>query len=102
MTVTDYEPPLSEKPPGMESWKAGVRPLAPGVSGFAYEVNGEIWIPLILAEKKGAGDVGRFLDRLSARCVIVDVTSKRLEAMLVRRGWVKRLGTEHDTWRRQT
>jgi hypothetical protein len=102
VTVTDYEPPLSEQPPGMESWKAGVKPLAPGVKGFAYQQGDEVWITLIVADKKGAGDVGRFLDRLSPRCVIVDVTSKRLEAMLVRRGWVKRFGTEHETWRRQT
>jgi hypothetical protein len=98
--AVNYEPPLSEQPPGLKAWCAGVLPLAPGVFGYAYMEGEEIWIPLIMAEKKGAGDVGRFLDNLSPRCVIVDVTSKRLEAMLIRRGWKKRLGTEHDTWRR--
>ena len=97
-----YEPPLSEPVLSLgKYWTAGAKPLAPGVFGFAYAQGDEIWIPLVLAEKKGSGAVGRFLDSLSARCVIVDVTSKRLEEMLVRRGWVKRLATEHTTWRKR-
>jgi hypothetical protein len=78
----------------------GEKPLAPGVYGVAYKHGDEIWIPLVVAEVKGAGAVGRFLDSLSARCVIVDVTNPRLEAMLRRRGWVERVDTEHNTWRR--
>jgi len=100
MELDNYEPPLSEQPPDKKSWHAGVKPLAKGVIGFAYRDGDEILIPLLLAEKKGAGDVGRFLDSLSARCVITNVTSARLEGMLRRRGWVKRIGTEHDSWRR--
>ena len=96
--VTPYEPPLSELKAG-GSWIAGETQLAPGVLGFAYEQDGEILIPLIIAEKKGYGDVGRFLDSLSSRCVITDVINKRLEAMLERRGFKRELGG--CNWRRR-
>ncbi len=96
-----YEPPLSDPAEAAgKFWHAGCKPLAKGVLGYAFLHGEEIWIPFILAEKKGAGDVGRFLDSLSARCVIVDVTSPRLEAMLIRRRWKKRIDDEHESWRK--
>jgi hypothetical protein len=61
--------------------------LAPGVIGYAVEHEGCVYIPIITARKQGAGDVGRFLDSLSARCRVPNVTSPRLLGMLQRRGW---------------
>jgi len=99
--VADYEPPLSDPVIIMgQAWHIGSKPLAKGVLGCAYQNGDEIWIPLIVAEKKGVGAVGRFLDSLSARCVIVDVVNPRLKEMLMRRGWKQFVGTEHECWRR--
>lgn len=84
----NYEPPLSQ--PDKEPkpvWEVGSEMLFPGVRGYAMEHQGLIYIPLIVAEHKGNGDVGRFLDALSPRCRIVSVTNKRLQGMLERRGW---------------
>jgi len=74
--------------------------LAPGVRGYTFKKNGLIFIPLIVAEKEGSGDVGRFLDRLSRRCIIMDVTSTRLEGMLRRRGWKEFKVNRNDFWTR--
>jgi hypothetical protein len=103
MTGT-YEPPPSRLGailiPGREPW------LAPGVRGYAVEHRGRIYIPLIAAEKEGSGDVGRFLDSLSPRCVFSCVTSERLRGMLERRGFAMTLeqdffgGEPVDVWRK--
>lgn len=82
--VANYVPPLtldgSILPPADrlgEIW--------PGVRGFAVMCRGRIYIPMIIATNAGSGDVGRFLDALSPRCSISNVTSKRLRGMLKRR-----------------
>lgn len=62
-----YEPPLSKEGEGLDPMNPGQ--LAPGVRGYAVEANGKVYIPLIEAEKPGSGDVAKFLDSLSARCV---------------------------------
>lgn len=101
-TLKSYEPPTRQEGtaliPGHEDL------LAPGVRGYAIEKDNEIRIPLIIAEREGTGDVGRFLDRLSQRCVVVSVTSNRLAGMLKRRDWkqtfVKLDGEKIDEWRR--
>ena len=80
----NHEPPLSDA--GVESENLDV--LAPGVLGYAVEADGMIYIPVIVAEREGSGDVGRFLDSLSPRCAIPCVISERLLGMLDRRGWV--------------
>lgn len=106
-----YEPPLSEIgaaiTPGHEPL------LAPGVRGYAVRVGDLIYIPLVVSERftttslraqatrKGphrpifsagnAGDVGRFIDSLSPRCVFANVISPKLAKMLRRRGWKPRL-----------
>lgn len=80
----------------MDCWQPTVQ-LAPGVRGFAEYRGDEIYIPLIVAEVKGNGDVGRFLDGLTPRCVIIEVTSPRLEEMLKRRGWKS---NKQGEWRR--
>ena len=85
-TLQSYEPPISTHPFPERAWHQTTQ-LAPGVRGFTFEKEGLIFIPLIVAEREGSGDVGRFLDRLSARCVIIDVTSPRLEGILTRRGY---------------
>lgn len=62
--------------------------LGPGVIGYAIQVGDEIFIPMIEALKQGDGRVGKWLDTLSNRCVIVNCTSERLRGMLERRGWI--------------
>ncbi|MGC2234243.1 MAG: hypothetical protein WBA09_22270 [Candidatus Acidiferrum sp.] len=101
-TLTSYEPPLSPDFQGpWDFWTCGDRPLALGVLGVAYEAGGLIYIPLIMAAREGSGDVGRFLDRLSARCRIISVTSARLAGMLMRRGWIcEKHDVFDDIWRR--
>ena len=66
--------------------------LAPGVRGYALRAHGAVYIPLIVAECEGRGDVGRFLDRLPAHTTfrIPAVVSGRLRGMLERRGWAVR------------
>jgi hypothetical protein len=63
--------------------------IAPGVRGYTQEVDGELWVPVIHAERPGNGAVGRFLDRLPTdRTIVVPtVLSARLAGMLVRRGF---------------
>lgn len=108
-TFAVYEPPISpfEKATSARSfWECGKQPLYKGVHGFAYEHNGLVYIPLIVAEKEGAGQVGEFLDRLSRRCCIIGVTSPRLEMMLRRRGFCMRMESDPtfheplDVWQR--
>jgi hypothetical protein len=98
MMAGTYEPPCSEEGsiliPGQEDL------LAPGVRGYALRARGLIYIPLIIAEKEGSGDVGRFLDSLSPNCVIPTVTSPRLGGMLIRRGFAPTHDGETDVWRR--
>lgn len=91
----NYEPPLSEM--GSSCVPGEEELIAPGVRGYAVESKGKIGIPLIIAEKEGNGDVGRFLDSLSPRCVIPSVTSPRLMGMLARRGWIPAF-EETDIW----
>lgn len=94
----NYEPPLSQEGavliPGQEE------EIGPGVMGYALAVKGKIYIPLIIAEKEGSGDVGRFLDSLSSRCVIPSVFSPRLAGMLLRRGFAPRREDGCDIWER--
>lgn len=70
--------------------------LAPGVHGSAFAAFGRVFIPHIVADKEGSGDVGRFLDSLDASCVIVCVVSDRLRGMLQRRGWRSSLEPTDD------
>jgi|GEM_PF-4533842 len=94
-----YEPPTCPKT-AEKSWTATIQ-LAPGVRGFAYEENGEIFVPLIVAEAEGSGDVGRFLDALAPMCVVTNVTSEMLRGMLRRRGFQRTYNQDHeDEWRR--
>jgi hypothetical protein len=77
--------------------------LGPGVIGWAFKDGERVVIPLLAAQREGAGDVGRFLDSLSPRCCIVGVMNDRLRGMLIRRNW--RVSAEPydgeivDTWR---
>ena len=78
----------------------GVRPflseIGPGVLGYTVEVEGALWIPFLMADRPGHGDVGRYLDDLPRdRAVKVpNVLSDRLAGMLRRRGFRER--TEYD------
>lgn len=95
-----YEPPCV--PEGTRMILGHEPLLAPGVRGCAYERGGRIEIPIMLAEREGSGDVGRFLDSLSPRCVIHCVISNRLVGMLLRRGWRETIeqidGEDVDVW----
>lgn len=65
-------------------------PLAPGVLGIVIDYEGALWIPVIMAdpETEGAGHVGRYLDSLAHRHVVVpNVMNPKLEGMLNRRGF---------------
>ena len=77
--------------------------LAPGVYGYAIEVEGEIWIPYLRFDREGSCAVGRFLDRLPDNVAIPNVISPRLLGMMRRRGWTRRLEpTPHgpiEIWR---
>lgn len=61
--------------------------LAPGVLGYSVEEDGALYIPVIMAEKEGSGDVGRFLDGLprDKTIKVPGVASERLRGMLERR-----------------
>lgn len=72
--------------------------LAIGVQGYAIEDNGCAYIPLIIAEREGAGDVGRFLDSLPAGVKVPNVTSHRLRSMLTRRGFKMAKEDGVDVW----
>ena len=95
-----YEPPLSKNG---EILTPGAEPeIWPGVRGYAVEHSGRIFIPAVAAENEGSGDVGRFLDAVSERCVFPNVMSARLRGMLRRRGFrvVYDVDGECDVWRR--
>ena len=63
--------------------------------GYAILKDDTIYIPVVAAEHEGAGDVGRFLDAVSPRCVFPSVFNPRLEGMLRRRGFM----LDGDLWR---
>lgn len=94
----NYEPPIVAEQDTSESFWSCNCELAPGVLGFAFMRDNEIHIPVVVAVTEGSGDVGRFLDSLSERCVVVSVVSTRLAGMLERRGF-KRIPRTKD-WRR--
>ena len=100
-TLAIYEPPTFGKGDATNYWMFGQEPLADGVLGTAFVEDGLILIPLIVAEREGSGCVGRFLDRLSARCRVICCTSPRLAGMLERRGWKMSDHQEYgDIWRK--
>lgn len=99
--MQEYEPPLSRigAPLGME-----LEEIYPGVTGYAVERDGQIYIPLICGNGNGA--VGQMLDALSIRCHIVNVCNPILRDMLRRRGWRMQIvevePTEYiDIWTKQ-
>ncbi len=63
--------------------------MAPGVRAHVFDMPQGIYIPMIIAEREGAGDVGRYLDSLpkDRRVVFPTVISARLRGMLERRGF---------------
>jgi hypothetical protein len=91
LVARDYEPQTIQQ---LGRRWTGNYLLAPGVSGFAIEKNGEIHIPIVNSEHERQGHVGRFLDSLSPRCRIVAVVSPVLTGMLERRGWT----LEDEVW----
>lgn len=68
--------------------------LGPGVFGYAIEVDGAVYIPVMQATDPGSGQVGEFLDRVPSNVRIPNVVSSVLRGMLLRRGW--RAATEID------
>jgi len=73
-----------------ELFMPGEEPLvAPGVRALVFDTPRGIYIPMIIAEREGAGDVARYLDALpkDRRVVFPTVISARLRGMLERRGF---------------
>ena len=95
--MSNYEPPCTVEGSSLIPGQEGE--LFPGVKGYAIEKEGLIYIPLIIADREGSGQVGKFLDSLSPRCRVVSLTSPRLMGMLVRRGWIPTF-TKTDEWSR--
>lgn len=99
--IASHEPMTTLSGSPMSEYSLGL-----GVVGYAIQVKDEIYIPFMDSLKRGNGDVGRFLDSLSRRCVVVNVCNARLAAMLKRRGWecrwvlVEEFGDKVDEWRR--
>jgi len=100
MRKCGYEPPVTNEPK-LEignSWRPSLQ-LAPNITGLAFKRGREIFIPLIISQDEGKGNVGRFLDSLSHRCVIWTVTSDVLRGMLERRHWRCTIVDGIDEWR---
>lgn len=64
--------------------------IAPGVWGYTMEEEGALWIPVLVAERPGQGNVGRYLDSLprDRTIKVPNVLSSRLAGMLARRGFM--------------
>ena len=76
----------------------GLSEVYPGVCGVMFD-EGErgMYVPIVIAEAQGSGDVGRFIDHLLSEYHTVKfpcVLSVRLKGMLGRRGF--RLTHEWD------
>ncbi len=84
--MSGYDFPLTTE--GDESPFEGVQ-LASGVKGYAIEKEDALYIPVIMADSPGSGDVGRFLDSLPRHKAIKfpTVISLTLAGMLKRRGY---------------
>jgi hypothetical protein len=69
--------------------RGGLERLAPGVLGYTAEVGPALLVPLVIAEKEGSGDVGRYLDSLPRDRPVIfpNVINERLAGMLERRGF---------------
>jgi hypothetical protein len=76
--------------------------LGQGVKGYAIEVDGYAYIPLIEADREGSGDVGRWLDALPPKVRITNCISIRLWGMLERRGWSAHIEDGCDVWEKIT
>lgn len=76
--------------------------LADGVFGYCLETDRGLYVPWIMAEREGSGDVGRYLDSLPTdrRVVFPTILSARLAAMLGRRGFVATVewAEEYEEW----
>ena len=87
-TKMEFVPPLSNENDPLDPFNPSY--LCDGVQGYAIANQGEVWIPWIAADVEGDGRVGKLLDNLAEHCCIVNITSKRLLGMLLRRGWKPR------------
>jgi hypothetical protein len=68
--------------------------LAPGVLGHLIDAGHKgVYIPTILSEKEGKGNVGAFIDKLKETYPLIrfpNVMNPVLEDMLKRRGFIKK------------
>ena len=99
MTAGEWEPPTTESDSSLWEYE-----LFPGVFGYAIEESGSLYIPLIRAAKEGNGDVGKFLNSVSHRCVFPNVISLRLRGMLKKCGFIETFEETEDgpvdVWRK--
>lgn len=65
--------------------------IAPGVRGYMIDEGEALWVPLVVSEHPGTGDVSRFLDALPRDRTVKfpTIISPRLEGMLARRGFLR-------------
>ncbi len=83
--------------------------LAPGVLGYAIQYEAATYLPLIVVERPGSGDVARFLDSLpwDRTWKVPSVVNGRLAGMLARCGftreweWAPELGENVEVWVRR-
>lgn len=62
--------------------------VAPGVYGEVAWRGSTVFVNVLIAEREGSGDVGRWLDSLTdVRVIVPLVVSSRLRGMLSRRGF---------------
>lgn len=62
--------------------------LAPGVRGYTMEVDGALYVPLVMSTKPNSGLVGDYIDGLKLKNKVIrfpSVVSETLRGMLLRR-----------------
>jgi hypothetical protein len=89
-TTRNFEPPtIQAGTVGQPDYEIG-----PGVFGYAIEHDSKIYIPIVRSMVPCEGNVRRWLDTLSSRCVFPNVITPIFADMLCRRGYLPHL--EHD------
>jgi hypothetical protein len=93
-----------EKVPSSQEFKyifGDLPEIFPGVFGAIVERGNYIFINVIWSATENKGNVGRYLDSLPKDKIIIfpSVVSKKLEGMLLRRGYINNRGS--DQWIRK-
>jgi hypothetical protein len=78
--------------------KGQLEELAPGLRGYTVEVDGALYIPMVMADEPGSGALSAYLDSLPHDKTIKfpTVISRILREALERRGYVERVERVKD------